>query len=138
IKLLFSELYKETPVVDRRGKGEAPVGTIIFDRDGEYFWPDQNDRPGLCDVPHLQDKLVVFTSRQAPSRFYGSFVAAPVKLDIRRLPAEMVVGIALSPERQDQQNVRKLKGLSPDKWAELVDLIYKTDPKKTDLMMWRS
>lgn len=125
IKLLFSELYKETPVVDRRGKGEAPVGTIIFDRDGEYFWPDQNDRPGLCDVPHLQDKLVVFTSRQAPSRFYGSFVAAPVKLDIRRLPAEMVVGIALSPERQDQQNVRKLKGLSPDKWAELVDLIYK-------------
>src|SRR5690606_17985774 len=82
IKLLFSELYKETPVVDRRGKGEAPVGTIIFDRDGEYFWPDQNDRPGLCDVPHLQDKLVVFTSRQAPSRFYGPYVAAPVKLDI--------------------------------------------------------
>lgn len=124
VKLLFSELYKETPAVERRGGGKAPVGTIIFDRDGEYFWPDHTGHPGLCDVPHLQDKLVVFTSRRAPSRFYGSFVASPVQLDLRRLSAEMVIGIALSPERQDQQNVRKLKGLPQDKWEELVDLIY--------------
>lgn len=123
VKLLFSELYKETPTVPRRGGEEVPVGTIIFDRDGEYFWPDHKGRPGLCDVPHLQHKLVVFTSRKAPSNFYGSFVAAPVKLDIRRLPAEMVVGIALSPERQDQQNVRKLKALSRSEWKELVDIV---------------
>jgi hypothetical protein len=31
----------------------------------------------------------------------------------------------LSPEKQDQQNVAKLKGLPPDKWRILVDLIYK-------------
>jgi uncharacterized protein len=65
---------------------------------------------------------VVFTDREAPSGFYGSFVAGKVKLDIRRLPAAMVVGTALPPERQDQQNVRKLKGLGFRQWKRLVDL----------------
>lgn len=125
IKLLFSELYKkEVPVVEKRGGRKVVVGTVIFDRDGEYFWPDDKGRPGLCDVPELKDKLVVFTSREAPSPFYGSFVTGKVKLDIRRLPASTVVSIALSPEKQDQQNVRKIKGLPPDKWVELVNLIY--------------
>lgn len=124
VKLLFSELYRETPLIEKRGGKQEPVGTLIFDRDGEYFWPDDKGRPGLCDVPHLRDHLVVFTDRAAPSDFYGSFVAGAVKLDIRRLPASMVVSAALSPDRQEQQNVRKLKGLSPDRWKELVDLIH--------------
>ncbi|WP_324668855.1 helicase HerA domain-containing protein [Geochorda subterranea] len=55
VKLLFSELYRTTPTTLRRGGVKAPVGTIIFDRDGEYFWPDHRGRPGLCDVAHLQD-----------------------------------------------------------------------------------
>ncbi len=66
-KLLFSELYRDTPTVEKRGGRKARVGTVLFDPDGEYFWPDDKGRPGLCDVPHLQDKLVVFTSRKAPS-----------------------------------------------------------------------
>ena len=100
-----------------------PVGTVIFDPDGEYFWPDDRGRPGLCDVPHLEDKLVVFTERRGPSRFYQSFVAGGIKLDIRRLRPSDVIGIALSPDRQDQQNVRKLRQLSPEKWEKLVDLV---------------
>ncbi len=124
VKLLFSELYRTTPIVEKRGGKTEPVGALIFDRDGEYFWPDDKGRPGLCDVPHLQEHLVVFTDRAAPSEFYGSFVAGGVKLDIRRLPASMVVGAALPPERQDQQNVRKLKGLGYQQWKSLVDLIY--------------
>lgn len=125
IKLLFSDLYRgETPVVEKRGGRKVPVGTVIFDRDGEYFWPDDRGRPGLCDVPELRDKLVVFTSREAPSPFYGSFVAGKVRLDIRRLPASTVVSIALSPEKQDQQNVRKIKGLPQNRWVELVNLVY--------------
>lgn len=124
IKLLFSELYKTTPTKKKRDK-DVPVGTLIFDPEGEYFWPDDNGRPGFADVPHLQDKLVVFTHRQAPSPFYNSFVAGGVKLDIRRLPPASVIGIALSSERQEQQNVRKLKGLSRDKWIELVNLVHK-------------
>jgi len=71
-KLLFSELYRVDPTVTKRGGKQVPVGTIIFDPDGEYFWPDDKDRPGLADVPHLKDRLVVFTSRKSPrdpSRF---------------------------------------------------------------------
>ncbi|TIP12187.1 ATP-binding protein [Mesorhizobium sp.] len=122
-KLLFSKLYENTPTVTKRGGKEVPVGTIVFDPDGEYFWPDDKGRPGLCDVPALEDKLVVFTDRKSPSLFYQSFVAGGIKLDIRRLRPGDVIAIALSPERQDQQNVRKLRGLSQARWEELVDLI---------------
>ena len=122
-KLLFSKLYESTPTVTKRGNVEVPVGTVIFDPDGEYFWPDDKGRPGLCDVPGLEDKLVVFTSRNNPSPFYQSFVAGGIRLDIRRLNPSDVIAIALGPERQDQQNVRKLRGLNPDRWRRLVDLI---------------
>ncbi len=122
-KLLFSELYRQTPTIRKRGGRAAPVGTIIFDPDGEYFWPDDKGRPGLCDVPHLEDKLVVFTKRQGPSSFYDSFVACNVRLDLRDFPPAHVISIAIDPERQEQQNVRKLKGLSPQRWSKLVELI---------------
>ena len=124
-KLLFSKLYEKTPKIVKRGNVEVPVGTIIFDPDGEYFWPDDKGRPGLCDVPALKDKIVVFTNRKGPSGFYQSFVAGGIKLDIRRFNASDVISIALPPERQDQQNVRKLAGLNPTKWRQLVNLIEK-------------
>ena len=122
VKLLFSKPYDKTPTVTKRNR-EVPVGTVIFDPDGEYFWPDDKGRPGLADVPALQDKLVVFTSRQAPSPYYGSFIAGGIKLDIRRLRPADVIAIALAPDRQDQQNVRKLSGMRQDDWVKLVDLI---------------
>ncbi|MES2461348.1 MAG: DUF87 domain-containing protein [Armatimonadota bacterium] len=122
-KLLFSNLYRETPYVVKRGDRKVPVGTVIFDPDGEYFWPDDKGRPGLCDVPHLRDKVVVFTSRVGPSPFYQSFVAGGIKLDIRQLRPSDVIGIAVASERQEQQNVRKLKDLSQSRWEKLVDLV---------------
>lgn len=122
-KLLFSTLYRETPTVEKRAGKRVPVGTVIFDPDGEYFWPDDKGRPGFCDVPELADKLVVFTSRQNPSPFYQSFVAGGIRLDIRRLRPGDVIAIAISPERQDQQNVRKLRALSQQRWEALVNLI---------------
>ncbi|KUK47589.1 MAG: hypothetical protein XD74_1816 [Actinobacteria bacterium 66_15] len=122
-KLLFSKLYEVTPHVTKRGEKRVPVGTVIFDPDGEYFWPDDKGRPGLCDVPALEDKLVVFTERKNPSTFYQSFVAGGIRLDIRRLRPGDVIAIALGPERQEQQNVRKLRGLSQDRWESLVNLI---------------
>jgi len=123
-KLLFSSLYKETPTVEKRGGRKVPVGTIIFDPDGEYFWPDDKNRPGLCDVPELENKIVVFTKKKGPSPFYESFKAGDIKLDIRRLRPSEVISIALSPEKQEQQNVRKLKQLSDDSWKKLVDEIF--------------
>ena len=123
-KLLFSKLYQSTPTVTKRGDRVVPVGTVIFDPDGEYFWPDDKGRPGLADVPDLQDKLVVFTPRRNPSAFYQSFVAGGIRLDLRRLSPSDVMAIALSPERQEQQNVRKLRGLNQARWEELVNLIH--------------
>ena len=122
-KLLFSKLYETTPYVIKRGNRKVPVGTMIFDPEGEYFWPDDGGRPGLCDVPHLEDKLVVFTERKNPNAFYQGFVAGGIKLDIRRLRPSDVIGITLSPDRQEQQNVRKLRGLSQLRWERLVDLV---------------
>jgi len=72
----------------------------------------------------LEDKLVVFTSREAPSRFYGAFTASQVRLDIRELRPSDVISISLPPDKQEQQNVAKLRSLSPDRWRQLVDLIY--------------
>ena len=122
-KFLFSMLYQDTPTVEKRGGKRVPVGTVLFDPDGEYFWPDDKGRPGFCDVPTLKDKLVVFTSREAPSPFYESYVAGGIKLDIRRLSPSDVIAIALSPEKQDQQNVRKLKSMNSSAWMELVNII---------------
>jgi DNA helicase HerA-like ATPase len=121
-KLLFSRLYATTPTVEKRN-GEVPVGTVIFDPDGEYFWPDDKGRPGLADVPELEDKLVVFTPRRSQSAFYQSFVAGGIRLDLRRLRPSDVIAIALGPERQDQQNVRKLRALPQARWEELVNVI---------------
>ena len=123
-KLLFSSLYSKPPTVEKRHGRHVPVGTILFDPDGEYFWPDDKGRPGLCDVPGMENNLVVFTSRAAPSPFYQSFVACGIRLDIRRLRPSDVVAIALSQERQEQQNVLKLRGMSQQSWEQLVDLIY--------------
>ena len=124
IKLLFSNLYQSTPTVEKRKGQHVPVGTLIFDPDGEYFWPDDKGRPGLCDVDGFDEQLVVFTAKTGPSPYYQSFVAGPIKLDIRRLPPSDVVAIALPPERQTQQNVLKLRRLPADRWATLVDEIY--------------
>ncbi|HLI51874.1 MAG TPA: hypothetical protein VKU87_08760, partial [Thermomicrobiaceae bacterium] len=61
--------------------------------------------------------------RRGPSPFYQSFVAGGVKLDLRRLRASDVIGTALDQERQGQQNVRRLRNLSADRWEELINLV---------------
>ena len=121
VKFLVAELYKTQPTT----ASGRPVGTLIFDPDGEYFWPDRvADRPGLCDVPHLKDRLIVFTNRPVPNPYYGSWKAGEVKLDIRDIAPRDVIGIAVSSDRQSQQNVLKLKSVSRPNWRELVDLIH--------------
>jgi hypothetical protein len=129
MKYLLSEFYRAAP----KTESGIHVGTLVFDADGEYFWPDRvKGRPGLCDVPHLRDRLAVFTNRQSPSPYYGSWKAGGVKLDIRDLRPRDVIGIALAPERQEQQNVLKLKGLTDANWRILVDLIAAKGLQATD------
>ena len=136
VKFLIAELYQTQP----RTANGRPVGTLIFDPDGEYFWPDRvADRPGLCDVPHLKKQLLVFTNRPAPSAYYGSWKAGEVKLDIRDLSPRDVISIAISSDRQSQQNVLKLKSVSDSNWRKLVDLIYEkglqTDDKEVGTLL---
>ena len=129
VKFLIAELYKTQP----KTANDRPVGTLIFDPDGEYFWPDRvASRPGLCDVPHLKDQLLVFTNRPAPSPYYGSWKAGEVKLDIRDLSPRDVISIAISSDRQTQQNVLKLKSVSPPNWSDLVDLIHQKGLQAND------
>lgn len=125
VKLLFSGLYARPPRLRLQDGRKVPVGTVVFDPDGEYFWPDVHGHPALCDVESLRDEVVVFTNQEPPSELYGSFKAAGVRLDVRGLPARLVVSIALSPEQQQQQNVHKLRALDARAWAELVDLIHR-------------
>ena len=136
VKFLVAELYKTQPMT----ANGRPVGILIFDPDGEYFWPDRvAGRPGLCDVPHLKEQLLVFTNRPAPSAYYGSWKAGEVKLDIRDLSPRDVISIAISPDRQSQQNVLKLKSVSDANWRKLVDLIYEkglqTDDKEVGTLL---
>jgi hypothetical protein len=126
VKLLFADLYSLPggPHVKKRGDRSVPVGTVIFDPDGEYFWPDDKGRPGLCDVPDLRERLVVFTDREGPSPFYNSFVVDQVRLDVRELPASRVVSLVISADRLEQQNVQKLMALHQDGWRRLVDAVW--------------
>jgi len=129
IKYLIGELYRNgVPKTDR----DRNVGVLIFDADGEYFWPDFKDRPGLCDVEQLQEHLIVFTSKTTTSKYYDSWKLGDVKVDIRKLPARDVIGIAISADRQNQQNIIKLKSLNSEKWSHLVDLITKDGLNASD------
>lgn len=132
MKYLISELYRSQPTTDS-GK---PVGTLIFDADGEYFWPDAvRGRPGLCDVPHLQDKIIVFTNRRPPNEYYGQWKAGDIRLDIRDLQPRDVIGIALPEERQNHQNVLKLKAMPDSNWRDLVDLVHRQGLSVSDADM---
>jgi uncharacterized protein DUF87 len=124
VKLLFSGLYAQRPQHALASGKKVPVGTLIFDPDGEYFWP-AHGKPGLCDVEELSDEIVVFTNQAPPTDFYASFRAGGVRLDIRQLQAALVLSIALSPEQQQQQNVHKLKSLRGAAWHKMVDLIHR-------------
>ena len=131
LKLLISQLYAGDGPRDKSGR---PVGMLVLDPEGEYFWPDEEGRPGLCNVPHLKDKVAVFTDRLEPNPYYGSWKVGGIKLDVRDLPPSDVVSLCLPDERQDHQNVSKLRGLRPEKWRQLIDLVKKhghnTDEKQ--------
>jgi uncharacterized protein len=132
IKYLTGELYRDGVPKTEGGKN---VGVLIFDADGEYFWPDNiKNRPGLCDVPQLKSNILVFTNRtnDRAAKYYGSWKAGEVRLDIRNLPARDVIGIAVSSERQEQQNILKLKGVSETNWRQLIDIIKSKGYQATD------
>ena len=120
LKLLISQLYSGDGPRDR---SDRPVGMLILDPEGEYFWPDDDRRPGLCNVPHLKDKIAVFTDRVEPNPYFGSWKVGGIKLDVRELSPSDVVSLCIPDDRQNQQNVAKLRGLRREQWRQLIDLV---------------
>ena len=131
LKLLISQLYEGAGPKDAR---QRSVGMLILDPEGEYFWPDEDGRPGLCCVPHLKDKIAVFTDRAEPNSYFGSWKVGGIRLDVRELSPPDVVSLCIPEDRQNQQNVAKLRGLRSDQWRQLIDLVaehgHNTDEKK--------
>ncbi len=119
LKLLISQLYEGEGPKDHLGR---PVGMLVLDPEGEYFWPDEFGRPGLCCVPHLRDKIAVFTNRVEPNPYFGSWKVGGIRLDVREIAPSDVVSLCIPEDRQNQQNVAKLRGLRPEQWRQLIDL----------------
>ncbi|XOD69493.1 MAG: helicase HerA domain-containing protein [Flavobacteriales bacterium AspAUS03] len=95
IKFLLSELYHEgIPKTDR---GEN-VSVLIFDIDGEYFWTDFKDSPGLCYVRQFQEHIIFFKLRQQKSKYYNTWNAGDIRIDMRQLLARYVIGICISED----------------------------------------
>lgn len=120
LKLLISQLYADDGPKDR---SDRSVGMLVLDPEGEYFWPDEDRRPGLCNVPHLKDKVAVFTDRLEPNPYYGSWKIGGIRLDVRELRPSDVVSLCIPEDRQNQQNVAKLRGLQSNQWRQLIDYV---------------
>lgn len=133
-KLLFAELYKgdSPPCVPWSDGCDIPVGALLFDPEGEYFWPDSNGRPGFADVPGLRERLMVFTDREHPSPYYSSFKVGPAKMDLARMPARDVLAMGLSEDRLNQAWVTRINNLDLAHWSSAVTLIHEEGPS-TDL-----
>jgi hypothetical protein len=124
-KLLFSSLYeKEQPIIEWGDGTKVPVGTLLFDPEGEYFWPDSNGRPGLADVPGLKERLMVFTDRESSSKYYSAFVAGPAKMDLARMSPSDVLNMGMPVSDDPPKWVSRLYSVDPVHWAEVVELIY--------------
>lgn len=95
---------------------------MIFDPEGEYAFRDQRGRPGLADVPHLADKLVVYTNRRITPP-YDRWVAGRVKLNLCDLRPADVVGQCIPEGKQETVFANVLRGLDSTQWASLVALL---------------
>jgi Helicase HerA, central domain len=123
IKLLTARLYEQ----------EQPGGMVIFDPEGEYAFRDQRGRPGLADVPHLADKLVVYTNRRvAPP--YDRWVVGRVKLNLCDLRPAEVVGQCVAEGKQETVFANVLRGLDSTQWTDVIRLLeadgYRADEQR--------
>jgi hypothetical protein len=112
VKLLISQLYEQT----------QPGGMLIFDPEGEYAFPDQLGRPGLASVPHLADKLVVFTDR-AVAPEHAPWVQGKVRFDLASLRPSQVVSLTIPAEKQEMVFANRLRGVRGNNWNELIELL---------------
>jgi len=112
VKLLVTKLYETNP----------EVGFLIFDPEGEYAVTDKKGRPGLADVPGLQNKVVLYTDRKLSPK-YQRFLAGDVHLNLGSLRPGNVVKNCVPPEKWEQVWANAVRGLQEHEWAGLVRLL---------------
>lgn len=121
VKHLITQLYREN----------RDVGFLIFDPEGEYAFTDKKGRPGLVDVPELQDKIVVYTDRSVPAK-YRRFVGGDTHFDLGTLAPGTIIANCIVPEKWENVWANALRGLQEHEWDRLVDELnqtgYRTDP----------
>lgn len=120
IKLLIAELYSN-PALQELEAGRR-VGMLIFDPEGEYAFPDNQGRPGLINVPGLQDKLVIYTSRTPPPK-YQRWVAGRPRLNLAHLNPAAVTNICIPRDKQDLVFANLLRGLRAAEWEALLEAL---------------
>ncbi|MGB4235495.1 MAG: ATP-binding protein [Methanoregulaceae archaeon] len=123
IKLLVTKLYEK----------EQDVGMLIFDPEGEYAFP-VNDNPGLANIPELANKLVVYTNRAYPNLDvkFKKMIGGSVSLNLSELKAGDVVAQCVVPEKQEMIFALRLKGLYDQEWATLIDKLYDEEYRLAD------
>src|SRR3989442_8536835 len=112
VKLLVTKLYATNP----------DVGCLIFDPEGEYALMDKKGRPGLADIPELQDKLVVYSDRSFPDR-YKRFLAGDVHLNLATVKPENVIKNCVPAQKWEQVWANAIRGLEEHQWGALVKLL---------------
>ena len=109
IKYMVTQLYASTP----------GVGLLIFDPEGEYAFTDKKGRPGLADVPELQDKIAVYTDRHVPVK-YKRFLAGDLHLNLRDFSSADILSTSVVPEKMEQVWANVVRSLGDHEWAMLV------------------
>jgi hypothetical protein len=112
VKLLITKLYATNP----------NVGCLIFDPEGEYAISDKKGRPGLADLPELQEKVVIYTDRKVPPK-YRRFLAGDVHLNLATLRPGNVVKNCVPAEKWEQVWANTIRGLQEHEWTELIRLL---------------
>ncbi len=123
IKLLVTKLYEK----------EQDVGMLIFDPEGEYAFP-VNENPGLANIPELADKLVVYTNRAYPNldTKFKKMIGGSVSLNLSELKPADVVAQCVVEEKQEMIFALRLKGLYEQEWATLIDKLYEEEYRLAD------
>ena len=123
VKLLITRLYSTDP----------DVGFLIFDPEGEYAFTDRKGRPGLVDLPELQDRVVVYTDRTVPKR-YQRFLGGQVHLNLANFTPENVIKSCVPGEKWDHVWANTVRGLEQHEWGNLVRLLetegYRSEPNQ--------
>lgn len=110
-KVLLSRLYESADP-------EIP-GTLVIDPEGEYAFANASE-PGLLDVVHLRDKVIVYTSRSDFDSRYQGAVRGSCLLNLGDLAPAETVRLILPDDKQDLVFANTLRSLHQDRWRRLI------------------